>query len=70
MANKKEDVSVKHLKRELKHIFDEEIKNLPDLLKELSPKERTNFLLKLMPYVMPKVETEPFNFENQTHINI
>ena len=34
-----------------------EIEKLPKTLEALEPKEHINFVLKLMPYVFPKVET-------------
>ena len=47
-----------------------EIEKLPETLDALDPKERLNVVLRLMPYVFPKVETvhakegEPLQFEN------
>ena len=34
-----------------------ELKNLQDNINELEPKERIELLIKLLPYVMPKVQT-------------
>jgi hypothetical protein len=34
-----------------------EIEQLPDTLKELEPAQRLNILCKLIPYVLPKVES-------------
>ena len=45
------------LRRALKHIVDDELQNLQDNINELEPKERIELLIKLLPYVMPKVQT-------------
>tara|TARA_B100000767_G_scaffold43668_1_gene37703 strand:+ start:143 stop:394 length:252 start_codon:yes stop_codon:yes gene_type:complete len=45
------------LRRVLKHMIDDELKNLQDNINELDPKERIELLIKLLPYVMPKVQT-------------
>ena len=56
----------------LKEMMQKEIESLPDTLKELDPVQRLNILCKLIPYVLPKVESvthtqgEP---ENETENN-
>jgi hypothetical protein len=56
----------------LKEMMQKEIESLPDTLKELEPVQRLNILCKLIPYVLPKVESvthtqgEP---ENKTENN-
>jgi len=56
----------------LKVMMQKEIESLPDTLKELEPVQRLNVLCKLIPYVLPKVESvthtqgEP---ENETENN-
>lgn len=56
----------------LKELMQKELKQLPDTLKELEPVQRLNILCKLIPYVLPKVESvthtqgEP---ENETENN-
>ena len=45
------------LRRALKHMVDNELQNLQDNINELEPKERIELLIKLLPYVMPKVQT-------------
>lgn len=56
----------------LKEMMQKEIESLPDTLKELEPVQRLNILCKLIPYVLPKVESvthtqgEP---ENETKNN-
>lgn len=39
-------------------IVKNEIDNLPALLEQLEPRERAYILVKLMPYVMPKMNTD------------
>ena len=41
----------------LKELMQNEIEQLPDTLKELEPAQRLNILCKLIPYVLPKVES-------------
>jgi len=56
----------------LKEMMQKEIESLPDTLKELEPVQRLNILCKLIPYILPKVESvthtqgEP---ENETENN-
>ncbi|MDB2345429.1 hypothetical protein N9V61_01230 [Flavobacteriaceae bacterium] len=38
-------------------MVDDELQNLQDNINELEPKERIELLIKLLPYVMPKVQT-------------
>jgi hypothetical protein len=51
------EVSISDLRNSLKGMMAKELKNLPDSLEKLEPVQRLNILCKLMPYVMPKVET-------------
>lgn len=41
----------------LKEMMQKEIESLPDTLKELEPVQRLNIICKLIPYVLPKVES-------------
>lgn len=45
----------KELREVLKAVLYEEINNIPDLLNGLTPKERIDALIRLAPYVLPKV---------------
>lgn len=47
----------KDLRLLLKTTFQKELENLPSYLEELDPKDRINFLVKMMPFIMPKVES-------------
>ncbi len=55
------------LRKLLKNILAKEIENIPDLLKELEPKDRLELIIKLIPFILPKVEPvnlsegEPFS---------
>lgn len=61
--------TVKQIRSELKSFIHDEIQNLPETLKDLEPKERLEFLVKLMPYALPKSSKvnasygEPFDFD-------
>jgi len=61
--------TVKQIRLELKNFIHDEIQNLPETLKGLEPKERLNFLVRLMPYALPKSDKvnatygEPFKTE-------
>ena len=46
----------------LKEMMQNEIKHLPETLKDLEPMQRLNVLCKLMPYVMPKTNSVKHNF--------
>jgi hypothetical protein len=67
MKNKKTNqVLTGDLREHLKSIFQKEIEKLPETLEGLEPKERLNVLCKMMPFILPKVESvhptqgEPF----------
>lgn len=59
----------RELRSILKNILAKELESLPDKLEKLEPKERLEMIIKLMPYVLPKIETvsmnvgEPINWE-------
>lgn len=46
---------VKNLRQDLKAILQNELQNLPEYLERLEPKDKLNFICKLMPFVLPKV---------------
>lgn len=67
----------KEMREILKGIIGKEMELIPETLKNLAPEKRLEMVLKLLPYVLPKVETvgmyenEPFgsigiNFRNYT----
>ena len=48
---------VGNIRDTLKEMMQKELENLPDSLKELEPAQRLNILCKLIPFVLPKVES-------------
>ncbi len=63
----------KELRSVLKGIVNKEIEGLPERLKELDTEKRIEMLVKLMPYVLPKVEAinakegEPLDYSLDTY---
>lgn len=47
----------KNIRETLKEMMQKEIQTLPETLKELEPAQRLNILCKLIPFVLPKVES-------------
>jgi hypothetical protein len=47
----------KNIRETLKEMMQKELEKLPDTLKELEPIQRLNILCKLIPFVLPKVES-------------
>jgi len=41
----------------LKDVLSDELEKLPETLEALQPKERIEMIIKLVPYVLPKVES-------------
>ena len=61
-----------NIRETLKEMMQKEIESLPETLKELDPVQRLNILCKLIPYILPKVESvthalgEPDEFKIQS----
>jgi len=59
----------KEMRSVLKEVVYNELNDIQDTLKSLTPKERLDIILKLIPYVVPKVKTvshtinEPFELD-------
>jgi hypothetical protein len=53
-----ENHTTKEVRKVLKDIIDKELVNIGDLLNELQSKERLEFIVKLLPYVLPKLALE------------
>ncbi|MBO7433431.1 MAG: hypothetical protein J6U13_06705 [Salinivirgaceae bacterium] len=53
----KNDVITSDLRKQLKSMLATEIQKLPDYLSELDTEKRIGFLIKLMPFVFPKVDS-------------
>ncbi len=62
----KPQVITKDLRAELKNAIQNELKQVPELLKELDTKERLNVICKLLPYVLPRVEQVSFSLGEPT----
>jgi len=52
-----ENKLTKELRTVLKNIMFDEFNNIPSLLETLETKERLEILIKIMPFVLPKVDT-------------
>ena len=67
--NEKKEVLTNDLRQNLKLVMQKEIESLSKQLETLEPNERLNFIIKLMPFVFPKIETinslsdEPMQFD-------
>lgn len=59
---------VKDIRETLKQHIQKELEQLPDTLKDLEPEKRLNIICKLVPFILPRVDSihpengEPFNF--------
>ena len=51
----------KEMRAVLKGIVQKELENLSETIKSLEPDKRTEVILKLLPYVLPKVESVPMD---------
>jgi len=61
-----------NIRETLKELMQKELEQLPETLKELDPVQRLNILCKLIPYVLPKVESVTHKLgepENETENN-
>ncbi len=56
MTTKTNEVLTKGLRATLKEMFANELDKIPGYLNELEAKERLDYLLKIMPFVLPKVD--------------
>ena len=48
----------KELRTVLKNILEKELEAMPDNLDKLEPKDRLEVVIKLLPYVLPKIEPD------------
>ena len=53
----------KEIRAVLKQIVSKELENISTHIQELEPSERAKLLLKLLPYVMPKVNSVDHHFD-------
>ena len=54
-----ENKTTKETRAVLKEVINNELLNIESLLCELQPKERLELVIKLMPFVLPKLASEP-----------
>lgn len=45
------------VREQLKHLLESELERLPETLASMEPKDRLNAVIKLMPFVFPRIET-------------
>ena len=63
------NILTKEMRAILKSIISKELEILPETIKKMNPEKRLDILLKLLPYVLPKVEAispgagEPLSFD-------
>ena len=55
-TDKQNEVTVDDMRRCLKEMMHREITNLPDLVEQLPTEQRIGVVLKMMPFVLPKVD--------------
>lgn len=60
----------KEFRNVLSGIIENEINSIPEILKNLDPKDRLEIIIKLMPYVIPKLESVSFENETQNKVSI
>ena len=51
----------KELRAVLKNLLHDELSKLPEHFETLQPKERVELLVKLLPYVMPRIESVTYD---------
>ena len=67
------EIRVDDMRQVLKELMNREIAKLPELIEQLPPDQRINMVFKLMPFVLPKVNTvnakagEAFNLSFGTY---
>jgi hypothetical protein len=57
-----EQKNTKEIRTVLKGVINNELLNIENLLSGLPPKERLEIIVKLIPYVLPKIETVNHSF--------
>jgi hypothetical protein len=67
MDTKTQDVLTADLRTSLKDLFAKELEQLPAYIEGLEPKEKLDYLLKLMPFVLPKVSSVEHDTDESAH---
>lgn len=52
----KKQVLVRDLRETMKNTMENEIKKIPEYLESLEPSEKLSFIVKLLPFILPKVD--------------
>jgi len=65
----KEPIITNDLREKLKRTMQSEIEKLPATLEALEPKDRINILCKLMPFILPKVDSVHPTEGEPMHLN-
>ena len=60
----------KELRSALKAAVSDELEALPGLLAGLEPKERLELLVKLLPYTLPKIESQAATHDEPFNLNL
>lgn len=61
--------TTKEIRNVLKGVINNELENIQTLLNDMQPKDRLEIVIKLIPYVLPKIDTvnhsfgEPVNWD-------
>lgn len=55
-TDKQNEVTVSDMRKSLKEMMNREIANLPNLIEQLPTEQRIDVVLKMMPFVLPKVD--------------
>lgn len=55
-TDKQNEATVSDMRKSLKEMMNREIANLPNLIEQLPTEQRIGVVLKMMPFVLPKVE--------------
>lgn len=55
-TDKQNEVTVSDMRKTLKVTMNREIANLPNLIEQLPTEQRIDVVLKMMPFVLPKVD--------------
>lgn len=67
MPKETKDVLTTDLRSRLKELYARELEQLPTYIEGLEPKEKLDYLLKLMPFVLPKVSSVEHDTGEQTY---
>jgi len=57
----------KKVRETLTAALNDELENIPELLKELEPKERLDAIAKLLPYCAPKLQAQQIDIDTNPH---